>query len=153
MNIFPHHASLRSQSGQSLVEAVVAIGIVVLLVAGLVSGTTSSLRASQHSTLQSQALHFAQEGIELTRSLRDKGWIPFTAYGLTAPLQKIWCLDANGVWSDGTGGCLPNVNATFTRSVTFSWNNPRMDVIVDVTWNQGDADHKVELVTAFTQWK
>ena len=62
------------QHGQSLVEMVVVIGVVVLLAVGIIAGTTASLSATENAQTRSNALKFASEGIERTRELRDAGW-------------------------------------------------------------------------------
>jgi len=72
---------MKQQQGQSLVEMIVVIGVVVLLTTGIVVGTTTSLSRSETSETRSQALSYAQEGIELARGLRDAGWNTFTALG------------------------------------------------------------------------
>jgi type II secretory pathway pseudopilin PulG len=135
------------QAGQSIVEAIVVVVIVVLLVTGLVSGTTASLRTSRAGRTKSQAIHYSQEGVELTRAFRDQGWIEFRAR------SGLWCLDKTGVWSLGDTGCLPNIDNTYTRSVLFDWADPIMTITIRVTWKDETGDREVSVVTYLTQWK
>lgn len=138
---------IHRQSGQSIVEAIVVVVIVVLLVTGLVAGTTASLKTSRSGRTRSQAIHYSQEGIELTRALRDEGWIAFSAK------SGLWCLDKDGVWTRGDTGCLPNIDNTYTRSVLFEWDDPTMTITVTVAWKDETGDVDVQVTTYFTQWK
>ncbi len=139
------------QSGQTLAEVVVAIGVVVLLVTGLIFGTSITLKASQYGKARSQAVQYAQEGIEIARALRDGGWTGFLAYGGVTPLS--WCLDKAGVWTAMSGSCNPNIDAYYTRQVTFTWNDPKMKADVTVSWIDGNKSFSVPITTYFTQWK
>lgn len=130
------------QKGQSLVEMIVIIGMVVLLATGIVAGTTVSLSSSKTSQVRSQALSYAQAGIELARATRDDGWPAFSAMG-NPPSTTV-----------------SNIDNTFTRSVTLELTTigtpptPTMKVTSQVTW--GDTTNplnKVELTTYLTQWR
>jgi Tfp pilus assembly protein PilV len=135
--------------GQSLAEIVVTIGIVALLVTGVVAATTTSLRNNQAGRVRSLAVQFAQEGIELTRELRGAGWSDFQVY------SGLWCLDKNGIWTQAVGSCAPNIDGTFTRSVTFTWNatDERMEVAVTVAWNDSGIPRSTTIETYLTNWK
>lgn len=145
-------------SGQTLVEVVVAIGMVVLLVTGLIVGTTVSLKGGQFGRTKSGAISFAQEAIELARGLRDVGWTSFRAR------SGMYCLSQNNTFPQEAVGssneCTGNVvspTAIYTRWVTFAWDEaatpPRMNVTATVTWNEGSTTHTSALSTFFTQWK
>ncbi len=137
-------------AGQSLVEVVVAVGVVILLVTGLIVGSTNAIRGGEFGIIKSRAIKYAQEGIELSRSLRDSGWAAF------ATKSGVWCLDKTGVWTQAVAGACPvNVDVVFTRMVTFTWDaaGSRMKVDVNVSWNDGNGVHTSEIITYFTQWK
>lgn len=142
---------MKYQSGQTLAEVVVAIGVVVLLVTGLIIGTSVSLKASQYSKARSQAVQYAQEAVELVRNLRDGGWTTFSAYGDVIPIS--WCLDKLGVWTQMSGACIANIDNFYTRQVTFSWIDPRMKIDVVVTWTDGNKTYTVPITTYVTQWR
>lgn len=141
------------QSGQTLAEVVVAIGVVVLLVTGLIFGTSVTLKASQYGKARSQAVQYAQEAIEITRSLRDSGWTSFFTYGGVTPLS--WCLDKAGVWTAMSGSCSANIDSFYTRTVTLTWMviDSKMKVDVVVSWIDGNKTFTVPVTTYFTQWK
>jgi type II secretory pathway pseudopilin PulG len=134
---------MKNQEGQSLVEMIVIIGMVVLLATGIVAGTTVSLSRSQTSQVRSQALSIAQAGIELARGQRDNGWEAFAALG------------------DPQSTTVSTIDNKFTRSVTLELipipANPAMNemkVTSRVVW--GDTTNplnKVELTTYLTEWR
>ena len=137
-----------SQSGQSLVEAVVVIGVVVLLVTGIVAGTTASLRNIDQGKTRSLALKYSQEGVEYGRNLRNTGWETFQAK------SGVLCLDKASVLTAASSGVCPvNVDSVYTRSLTFTWSDPTMTVVSRATWNDGSGEHKSELTTNFTKWR
>ena len=141
----------KSTRGQTLAEVVVAIGVVVLLVTGLVVGTSVTLKASQYGKARSQAVQYAQEAIEIVRNVRDNGWTTFAAYGGVSPIS--WCLDKDGVWTAMVDSCSPNIDNFYTRKVTVTWIDPKMKVDVVVSWTDGNKTYTVPITTYFTQWK
>lgn len=140
-----------ASNGQTLVEAVVVIGVVVLLVTGLIAGTTSSLRSAASGKIRSQAVRFTQEGIEHMRALRDENWTNFQINSGT------YCYGSDGVLiATATETCAPNIVTTegsFIRMITFSWQDPRMVVMVRVSYPEGEGIKNVEFTTYFTKWR
>src|SRR3972149_11412778 len=67
-----HPVRKRTLSGQSLVEAVVAIGIALIVVTGLVVLAVGAVRSATLSRNRSVAVQYAQEGLEALRSVRDR---------------------------------------------------------------------------------
>jgi len=136
--------------GQTLVEAVVVVGIVVLLVTGLIAGTTASLRSAQSGRTRTQAVSLTQEGIEIIRGIRDENWNTFASY------TGSYCLGDDRVLTVNGGICSPNITTpegNVTRHVTFNWQDPRMVVTATVTYPEGETTRDVTLTTYFTQWK
>lgn len=141
---------MNRSAGQSLVEIIVSLGMVALLVMGVVVATTTSLKNSQAGRLRSQAVQLAQEGIELTRVLRDKGWSDFQA------LNGLWCLDKAGIWTLAqTNPCPINIDTVFSRGATFTWDgaNERMSVLVVVAWTDASVARQTTIETYMTDWK
>lgn len=142
------NCKLVTNSGQSLVEAVVVIGVVVVLVTGIVVGTTASLRNTNEGKTRSLALKYSQEGIEYARNLRNIGWTGF------AEKSGAYCLDKTSVLTAATSGeCPVNVDSVYKRSLTFTWVDPVMTVVSQVSWDNGRGVHKSELTTNFTKWR
>lgn len=139
--------------GQTLLELVVAIGVVGVVLTALVAAVTASLKYSQATQLRSRGVKYAQEGLELSRKFRDVNtWDIFQAY---ADGSGSWCLNSLGVWTvDASDGVCPlSVGNNFWRRVTYVWNDPRMEVTVAVSWGERTTSSTVELKTYFTQWK
>lgn len=61
-----------SEKGQTLLELVVVIAVIVIVVGALVFATVASLRNASFAKNQTQATKLAQEGLEKIRSLRDR---------------------------------------------------------------------------------
>lgn len=146
----------RYTKGQSLVEMIVVVGMVVLLATGIVAGTTASLSRADTTNTRTQALSFAQAGIELARGARDTGW---DAFALMGTPESIYCVGSDGLFGTPQTACAtPNIDSTFIRAVTLSLTDlsgvETMQVTSTVTWgdttNQSNA---IELMTYFTQWR
>lgn len=137
------------QNGQALVEVVIVVGIVLIIISVLVSGTVTSLKSSNFSAQKSQSIKFAQEGIELARLERDKSWSTFYD-----KRNIVWCVDQANVWTAGPG-CTPNINNVFIRSIEFQWDasGQYMDVTSTVQWKDGSSLRQSELKTNLTEWK
>jgi len=139
-----------NSQGQTLVEAVVVIGVVVLLVTGLVSATTASLRSVQSGRIRSQAVSLSQEGLEIARGIRDENWDDFIG------LVGQHCLGDNQQMAPSAGSCTPNIltpQGSLTRAVTFDWQDPKMVVTVTVSYIEGEGTRDVTNITYFTRWK
>lgn len=136
--------------GQTLVEAVVVIGVVVLLVTGLIAGTTASLKSSQSGRIRSQAVSFASEALEIVRSIRDENWITFLGY------TGSYCLGSDNILTPTASACATNIvgaENSFARGVSLSWQDPKMVVTATVSFVEGEQVKDVTLVTYLTQWK
>lgn len=142
-------------SGQTLLEIIVAVGVMVLLITGLVVGTSVSLRTSQYGQRRSQATKYAQEGIEIMRALRDStDWDEYIALDTNGSGATLLCLGNDQNPTQATS-CDPNLgeNNTYTRDVSFDWNSPdsRVEVSVTVSWSEAGQTPDVTLDTFFTK--
>lgn len=81
----------RHQQGQSLMELIVVITVVVFVVGALTFATIASLRNAAFAQNQAQATKLAQEGIEKVRSVRDRDSLIRTDidYSSSSPLRNI----------------------------------------------------------------
>lgn len=142
------------QKGQTLVEMIVVVGVIVLLTTGIVAGTTASLSRTEALRVRSEALTHTQTGIELARKIRDDGWNAFWLMGSAG--GTVYCVNSAGVWSGAP--CGVNIDGIFTRSVTLqttsSPGEPTMIVTSNVIWGDiADPSNDVQLKTYLTQWK
>lgn len=129
--------------GVSLIESVVTLGVVMLLITGLVVGTTSSLQNSQRSKARELAVQSAQEALEIMRRERDFNWDTFAQKGTIAGVE--YCMGEDGVLGS-SGSC--------TRKITCTLIDPeQMDITVSVYWIEGSSTKNVSLKTTLTKWK
>lgn len=68
-----------SQSGQSLLEILIALSASVMILSAIAAIVISSLNNTQLTKNQNLANQYAQEGIEVIRKIRDSSWINFTS--------------------------------------------------------------------------
>lgn len=61
----------RHIAGFSLIEAIVSITLLVVAITGPLALSSQSLRASREAKNELEAVHLAEEGIEIVRSVRD----------------------------------------------------------------------------------
>ena len=137
--------------GQSLVEVLASLGMVILIVAALVNLVTASLRSSNYAKTASQANKFAQEGIEWLRSQRDRAvdWDSFKS-----SVVGTRCLRS---FSEGlvTGDCTLT-GTIFKREAVISEDGMRLNVKITVKWDDQAGEHTSQVETIFTdtsQWK
>jgi Tfp pilus assembly protein PilV len=81
------------QAGQTLIELIISIALILIIITGVTILTVKGLQNSQFSRNQVQATKLAQEGIEKMRTIRDNN---FTVCG--------WAGNATGVVSEGLWG-------------------------------------------------
>ncbi len=68
-------SKLNSPSGQGLLETIVAIGIILSGLIGVVGLTVSNLTVGTATQSRLQAANLAREGIEAARAIRDGAWL------------------------------------------------------------------------------
>lgn len=138
---------MKKNAGQTFVEVVVVVSLVVLVITALVSGSIASLKTTRYNSAKSQATKYAQEGVELARKDRDSSWNTFyNRRNLT------YCLDKAGTWTQGAT-CPVNIDGIFTRTLDFVAINNGMEVTVTVSWIDGSTNRSSKIQTFFTQWQ
>lgn len=151
------------EKGQSLIEVLIALAVVLIVLVALVSAVTVSVQSSDYSRKKAQASAYANQGMENIRVYRDSNWASFL--GL-----------ANGTYglagSVPSGGCpgLANLASVFIRCVSLERSliqSPPADgdlngdgiddykvkVRVTVSWTDSKGTHTSDLVSYFTQWQ
>ena len=63
-------------SGFTLIETIIGIAVIALVVTAAAQLTVTSLSVGRASMNQFAAFHQAEEGLELTRNMRDRNWLP-----------------------------------------------------------------------------
>lgn len=128
-----------SRPGQSLVEVMVAVAILVLVATGLIFGITVAINNANFAKNQARATKYAQEGMEKIRAHRDQNdWDTFKANCLAESI------------------ILGAVDSPFTREIKEcrEETGERVKVTVRVYW-QGTSGkiHQSELTSYFTKWQ
>ncbi len=75
---------MRRRAGFTLVETIIAIGVIVFGILGVLSLNTGSIVVSQVTESEFLAAQFAREGIETVRALRDSNWLTYDTDSTTA---------------------------------------------------------------------
>lgn len=103
----------RYSTGQTLLEAMVAIGVILTAVIGATTLIISSITAGRISQNRVEAANFAREGIEIVRAIRDSNWLKFEQNELdpSTGAPPLW----NAGLSAGTK------RAFFSFGVTNAW--------------------------------
>lgn len=121
------------KNGQTLLEIVVAVAIILLVLVALVSAVVSANRNAQFAKNQALATQYAHEGLEKARETRDKDWKAFS--------QR--------------SGTETEILGIFTRQMTYTSleGGKKMEIKVTVSWTDGAGPHKSELRTSLGEWK
>ncbi len=101
-----NYKNLKSETGQSLVEMIIAIAIILTGLIGAIALTISNLSGSAEAGTMVVATNLAKEGIEVARNIRDANWLKnlawdnglssgadYTAIAVFNPATKQWGLD------------------------------------------------------------
>lgn len=138
-----------------MVEAVVAIGIVTLLITGLIVVTTATLKFGRMSKSRTQAIQYAKEGLEIIRIIKDTGWdnVP-----KNSPSETYCLFEGQQALSADDGTCTMSVGSPYTRTIVFSQDSYCADmascrkVSATVSWME-DAMRSISLPMYITNWR
>ncbi|MBI2590673.1 MAG: hypothetical protein HYW33_02205 [Candidatus Blackburnbacteria bacterium] len=138
------------KSGQTLFELVIAVGVAVLVVTGIVALVTLSLRNSGFARDQALATRYAQDALEWLRSERDNGWNTF--YSRTT--ISTWCLNSLGWTSPGSCGSNKITGTKFGRQAEFSVIDANsVNAQVRVSWTDSQGTHQSKIDTVLVNQK
>ncbi len=146
--------TIPSKDGFTLIETIIGIAVVALVVTAATSLTTTSLAIGRTSMNQFAAFHQAEEGLEITRNLRDSNWLQNKSWraGLADGTYEIafapQCVH-NGPW------CLiPAMSGTPGRIITLSTDDDGvLHVTSAVEYQERGSPRHVNLSTELTDWK
>ena len=108
-----------NQKGSILIEAIIALTVIVVLMTALVSALVASLSSSNFSKNQTIATGYAQDGLEKFRALRDQDYDAFRNFP-----TGYYCLGL-GVEPPGTYNsnlCSVNIDSIFSRTIYINRN-------------------------------
>lgn len=121
--------------GQSIIEVIVALSLVVIVVLGLVKVAVVSINNAAFARDQQTATKYAQEGLEEARKCKEQDEAAFWSR-LCPPLPAIG-------------------DVKFERETTYTEteDNQQMHVEVVVFWEDSKGSHKSQLGTYLTRWQ
>ena len=145
----------RSREGQSLVEAIVAIGISVVIITGLVVLAVGAVRTATLSRNRAIAVQYAQEGIEALRSIRDRD---FAVLGSLASNTNYQLVPPGSQWNVAPGTRNITVSGVvfqqkFVKSTAAPASASKPRFTVTVSWTDSAGSHTADLVTYLSDWR
>lgn len=160
---------IKRQSGQTLLEILLAFGVSVTVLGAIVLSVVTSLNKAQYTKNQNLANSYAQEGMAVVRSKRSSSWKEFSDLtGAKYCVKKDLSLEELSPLEDNCTGAELAVgpNEIFSREAIFEHEsdscraNPGCTgasclkgskVTVKVLWTDNKCGnpycHKVELIT------
>ncbi len=143
----------KQQSGQSLIELMVTVGLAAVLLPALLTGFVASRSGRAQAEQRQQALAYMKEGDEAMRVFREAYWPTFSADSSPTAPGTVYKLQQNsGTWQLATGS--DPLSGGFTRSITILdvYRNPSTFAIVDSTTPGAVDDPSTKQVTITVTW-
>lgn len=171
---FLNHEKVTDNAAFTLIEVMVAIGMVTIGMIGVASLMTQNITVQSVNRNNLIASMLAQEGLELVRELRDSNWLkasqPGFSYGIVG--DGTYRIDyKNGAVDDvdlitdsaailklNTDGFYEHVNGTdtaFRRLIEVSSTNPSvyLQVKAAVRWSKNGKDYDYKAETLLYDWQ
>jgi len=146
-----------NNKGQSLFEVLFAIAISGIILVGVVSLATNSVRNTTYSKNKTNADLYIQGAVNWLRQQRDLNWNDFVTHASSG--GTTWCL-IDLVWSASSGGCGVNDYVTgstyIKRELTLTITDAvgaNIQALVIVSWTDGQGMHEERVVTNFVDWR
>ncbi len=130
-----------NNKGQGLVEALVALGVISIVLSAIAIAVISSVNNSDYSTKQNKATSYAQTELETLSQLSKTNWATFNTYDGT------YCVGEDGQLGTSQAAIctFPNLdNETLIRQVDFNKN--------DDSCSPGTGSIKGTSVTVTVKW-
>lgn len=136
-----------TEKGQTLIEALVALGAAVLVLSAITVAVVSALNNVQYAKNQNLATQYSQQGIETMRQISTSSWKSFSAYTTDeyclAQGDTVPCLRGSSTGSCSLGSatsCGQNYGI-FVREVAIEQNSSSCSgnafITVIVSWPDG----------------
>jgi len=136
---------INKKEGFSLVEAIIAAAILMLIVTSVSTSYMSIRRYVISSAVETQAIFLAQEGLEAARNIRDYDFnllVSGTTNGL---------LHAGNSWSFSGN---QDVNGIYTRKIIISTPSANTRLVsAQVDWIYDGTSKSITLNREFTNWR
>jgi|GEM_PF-3168577 len=137
MNNITHHSSFSREAGQTLIEVVSGIGLLVIVVTALIGLGVVAMKTSSSARNRTVGVKLANQGMEMARSMRDEN-------------------DLDAVNSMN----LPDDTVT-VGSVAFTrtWNisevvaGQKKKIVVEVSWPESSGTKSIGVTSYLTDWR
>ncbi len=158
----------KKQKGFTLIELMITIFVIAIGLIGVMTLIQNTLRSASFVKLNLIASYLAQEGIELTRNVRDINWIEgenwneglsdgsyimdYNDNSLSSYSDVFLNIDNNGFYSYESGN-----KSKFKRRITINQmidvdGNEYLEVESDVSWNYQEEEYSVKVVNHLYNW-
>lgn len=152
-----HLIKARNNSGQTIIEAVAALAIILAILAAISVAITSSVNNSSYIRSQSLAGKYAQQGMEAVRYIRNNDPVQFNVLALST---QAYCMGSdNNLETPGAACITVNLPEGLIREVLFLSNSGNCSagtkVTVNVYWSSGKCPstnrfcHKSQVISCF----
>lgn len=125
------------ESGQSLIEVLIALAASVAVVSAIVVTVITSLNNAEFTKNQNLATQYSRQGMEIVRQIAKNNWVDFLTY-----TSRNYCLDKGSTnLSVMTGlNCGLNIDNIFARQITIIQSGSTYcissaEVISSVSWS------------------
>lgn len=176
------HPTSNNQKGFSLVETLVAVGILAVAVVGALTAAQSGISSSIFSKDQVVAIYLAQEGVEKIRSIRDENalndehWLTGISANVSDPCYfGNYCyvdalFSSTPVRCSGGEGSCPRLRqdsdtdfygydiiwdeTQFRREILLrSINEKEISILVTVDWSKGSITRRLIVRENILNWQ
>lgn len=132
-----------NNKGQSVIEVIVAVAILVIIAGSSVIAILGSFSATRLAEEETQAALFATEGIEAAQSIRNQDWDNLVSggYGVS---------NAGGTWVFSGSSDNPGGTGKFSRAITIG--DVQRDGNGDIVESGGTIDDDTKQVTSTITW-
>jgi len=147
----------RNNLGQSLMEVVLALGLITLIMTTVVAAASISITNSSFSKNQTLSTRLSEATLEWLRGERNENWENFLSQALSGGIQQTRCFTTLS-WEDSTlGPCDPESdgisNTSLKREVDFFLvDQSTVEVSVRIYWIDAGGYHEVSSSTCLTNW-
>lgn len=141
---------IKQQSGQSLIEVLVALSITAIVLGGLVIAVLVSLKNAQFAQNQAKATKYAQEAIDQVKTIRDRDLaVTFISnkgsacqsscsFGINCYFSDLWsCQLSTSATSPCTVSPPGETGCYFNLTDTPALNEPDLPIYIDQSIGNG----------------
>ncbi len=155
-----------SQKGFTLVELMITIFVIAVGLIGIMTLIQDTLRSAAYIRLHLTSSYLAQEGIELTRNVRDNNWINqkdwdaglkhcstgcvigYNDDSLSPYNGQFLLVDSDYFYNHDSGD-----QSNFKRIITVNDENDYLEIISRVSWGYRGEELFVEAVDHLYNWR